>query len=145
MAKRQQISNDNYLSGIKEIADNIQDAIDRLKYQSSKGLADALLFIGKESQNRAPVDTGDLRGSLYVEINGVKIAQGNKGGGITETGTIPDNAVTGCVGYAAEYAADQHEHTEYEHKNGQAKYLESVLVENQGRILHLIAGGIMGE
>lgn len=137
MAKRQHISEDNYLSGLKEVIENLQEAVDKIEHGSAKGLADALLFVGSESQQLAPVDTGDLRGSLLVEMDGKEIHS---------VGDAPENAKMGSVGYTAKYAADQHEHTEYDHpKGGQAKYLESVLVGNQDRILHLIAGGIMDE
>lgn len=146
MAKRQKISNKDYLKGLKEITENLQNAVDNIEHGSVVGLADALLYVATESQQKAPVDTGDLRGSVLVELDGTKIAEGLTNGGISVSGSIPDTATVGSVSYNAKYAANQHEHTEYDHpRGGQAKYLESVLVESKDRILHLIAGGIMDE
>lgn len=146
MTKRQKISSKDYLKGLKDTTESLQNAVDDIEHGSVVGLADALLYVGTESQQKAPVDTGDLRGSVLVELDGAKLAEGIKNGGITMSGSIPDSATVGSVSYNTPYAANQHEHTEYDHpRGGQAKYLESVLIENKDRILHLIAGGIMNE
>lgn len=149
MAKRQNIPDSEYLKGLNEVIDNIQDAVSGLMSGSAQGLTDALLYVATESQQRAPKDTGDLRGSVEVKIGGEQYAHGEKGGGITVSGTIPDTDATtyvrGEVSYNTPYAANQHEHIEYEHKEGQAKYLESVLVEGKERILRLIADGAINE
>ena len=109
--------------------------------QSVEGLKDALLYVATESQNKAPVDTGDLRGSVLVEMDNTVIAKGNESGGITITGNAPENSTKGSVSYNTPYAANQHEHTEYDHPlGGQAKYLESVITGEKDRILQLIAG-----
>jgi hypothetical protein len=51
----------------------------------------------------APIDTGDLRGSSYAEVNGLD----------------------GVVGFGEIYALRQHEETQLRHpKGGQAKFLE---------------------
>ena len=108
--------------------------------QSTEGLEKALIYAAKESQKKAPVDTGDLRGSVLVEMDNTVIAKGNEDGGLTVTGDAPENSTKGSVSYNTPYAANQHEHTEYYHENGQAKYLESVLTGEKDRILQLIAG-----
>ncbi len=108
-----------YLSGLEEIIQNIQDEVDKLEEKSVEGLHKALAYVKDEASKRAPVDTGDLRGSGDVQIEG-------------EVGTVSFNTP---------YAAAQHEHVEYNHPlGGQAKYLESVLVEDKDKILHMIAG-----
>ena len=146
MAKRRNIPKSEYLKGLNEAVDNIQEAVDNLEHGSVVGLANALLYIATESQQRAPVDTGDLRGSVEVKIDGEQYAHGEKSGGVTITSTLPDTATKGEVSYNTKYAANQHEHTEYDHpKGGQAKYLESVLVEEKDRILKLIADGAINE
>lgn len=150
MSKRQNIPESEYLKGLNDVIENIQEAVDNMVNGSVQGLADALLYVASESQQRAPVDTGDLRGSVEVKINSEDYAHGEKGGGLTVNGNIPESAdtdrVVGEVSYNTKYAANQHEHTEYDHpKGGQAKYLESVLVEEKDRILKLIAGGVINE
>lgn len=142
MAKRQHI--DNYLGGLQDAVDNLQAAVDKIKSGSAQGLADALIFIGTESQKKAPVETGDLRGSLEIEMNGTVIGKGNSGGGVEVISAPLENSISGKVSYNTPYAAAQHEHTEYDHPHGgQAKYLESVATGEQDRILKLIAGGIV--
>lgn len=141
MAKRVHISEDNWLKGLNNIIENLQEEIDKMTVQSAEGLKDALLYVANESQKRAPADTGDLRGSVLVEMDNTVIAKGNESGGLTITGNAPENSTKGSVGYNTPYAANQHEHTEYDHPlGGQAKYLESVLTGEKDRILQLIAG-----
>ncbi len=162
MSKRVHISNKDYLKGLKEVTANIQAATDRLEKKSVRGLADALMFVGTESQKRAPVETGDLRGSLEISIDETVLAKGIEsdlpeeerkrmrkegtpgsevGLGLQKLSDAPEKGSVGKVTYGSVYAANQHEHTEYDHPmGGQAKYLESVLVENSSRILKLIAG-----
>ena len=147
MAERQNIREGEYLKGLNDVAGNIQEAVDNMIDGSVRGLADALMYVASESQQRAPVDTGDLRGSVEVKIDGSVYARGQNGGGLAINGSIPQadtDRVVGEVSYNTKYAANQHEHTEYSHpKGGQAKYLESVLVEKKDEILNLIAGGVI--
>lgn len=149
MAKRQNIPESEYLKGLNEAVENIQEAVDNMVSGSIQGLADALLYVAEESQQRAPVDTGDLRGSVEVKINSENYAKGQNSGGVSVNGTIPpepeSGTIIGEISYNTKYAANQHEHTEYYHENGQAKYLESVLVEEKDRILKLIADGAINE
>lgn len=145
MAKRKEISRENYLKGLNEVIENIQAAVDDIERGSIQGLKDALLMVAEKSQEKAPVDTGDLRGSVYVEIDNKRIAEGDQSGDhiITLTDELPENGTVGIVGFGSVYAANQHEHVEYDHpKGGEAKYLEKVLISEQNRILNLIAGGI---
>jgi len=142
MGVRIEFAEGEYLKGLKEIEQNIQKEVDKLESKSSQGLADALLYVATESQQRAPVDTGDLRGSVQVDIEGQRYAQGVKGGGVNTVNALPENITKGSISYNTPYAAAQHEQIHYDHpRGGQAKYLESVLIENEDRILKLIADG----
>lgn len=147
-----------YLKGLDEITEKLQEGIEKLNKKNSRGFVDALMFVASESQQRAPVDTGDLRGSIQVEINGEIYAEGEKidsdgsenekervkipNREIKVVGALPEHATTGVVSFNTKYAATQHEQINYDHpRGGQAKYLESVLVEEQDRLLQLIANG----
>lgn len=170
MGKRIYFEKEDYLKGLKEVTQNLQNAVDKLEHKSVQGLADALVYVGTLSQNKAPVELGDLRGSLEIDIDGIVIAKGipskmsdeekkslrkriRKGGainaeagkGIETVAEPPENGKVGTISYNTPYAADQHEQVNYDHKNGQAKYLESVLTSEKDRILELIAGGIMND
>ena len=149
MGHRIDIPSGEYLKGLDTVIGNIQSAVNKLDHGSTVGLADALLFVAGESQQRAPVDTGDLRGSVEVTLDDEVYAQGVKGTNSTDVyivGELPESASKGSVSYNTSYAAVQHEQTAYDHpKGGQAKYLESVLVEHQSEIVNLIANGMADE
>lgn len=146
MGVRIKFNEGEYLKGLSEVQEKIQKKVDELQVKSTKGLADALLFVATESQQRAPVDTGDLRGSVKVEIDSNVYAKGVSKNGITIAGTLPEKAKKGSVSFNTKYAGVQHEQLNYSHpRGGQAKYLESVLLENQDRILKCIADKMRGD
>jgi hypothetical protein len=101
---------------------NGEQAKARAKQAEQEGLRKAGEFVRGESQQRAPVDEGTLRASA----------------------TLKDvDADTVSVGFYTPYAAKQHEEVGYRHpKGGQAKYLESVLTEEQPTIKALIAASV---
>ncbi|MEE3404721.1 MAG: hypothetical protein VZR73_11625 [Acutalibacteraceae bacterium] len=162
MAKRADIPKEEYLKGLDKIVDQIQAEVDKLKQHCTRGLANALVFVGAESQKRAPVEIGDLRGSLEISIDSAVIAKGvpselseeekkrirKEGGGAPKAGIglvpiaqPPPKGTVGRISYNTPYACNQHEHVEYNHPmGGQAKYLESVLTEEKDRIVRLIGG-----
>ena len=146
MGIRIEFDDDEYLKGLDKIVNEIQQEADKLQHKTTQGLADALLYVAEESQQRAPVDTGDLRGSVLVELDGEEYAKGTENGGVNVVGTLPEKATKGSVSYNTPYAATQHEQIHYDHpRGGQSKYLESVLVENQDRILKIIAEDMIEE
>lgn len=89
-----------------EVTKNLTDVI-----RAFPAVADALvkqiaLAIMAEAQRRAPKDRGDLRGSAVLRPQ-------------------PDGSY--IIAFTEPYAAAQHEHTEYHHDVGEAKYLEHAL------------------
>lgn len=78
MGIRIEFDDDEYLKGLDDIVDKIQQEVEKLERKTTQGLADSLLYVATESQKRAPADTGDLRGSVKVEINGESFAEGEK-------------------------------------------------------------------
>ena len=78
-----------------------------------------------ESKKRVPVDTGALRSS-----------------GVVQKPVSDGNATSVTLGYggpSVDYAFKVHEDLEAFHKVGQAKYLESVLMESAPNLLQRIA------
>lgn len=129
------------LTGLKNVEQNLNDAIDQIKGDVSEGVQDVGLDLLSESVKLAPVQTGTLRGSGYVEFNSQQIAEG------TEMGTIISNPLrlgaidnpSAEVGFSEEYAVKQHEEIEYNHpKGGQAKYLEEPMKKNTMKYVDLI-------
>ncbi len=68
----------------------------------------------------APLDRGPLRGSAQV------------------TPATASN-LTSHVSYDTPYAARQHEELDWRHDEGQAKYLEQPLVENEAKYMQAVA------
>ena len=83
-----------------EIEINLSNVVSGMKSASSKGLADASLFIAGEAQKRAPVETGDLRSSAHVELDGKSFAKGNKdGSGMDISGAVSNEITHAKIGF----------------------------------------------
>ena len=164
------------IKGLNEVTRKINDAVSNLKRKTSKGLFDAAIYIANEAVKRAPIETGDLKDSVYISLDGKRVASGTEQiqGMNSDIAGDEKIAEVGFVGEGnlGKYIIKQHEDLSLVHDRdpdiygytvpeinkrtgkpnktagktynmvpgGQAKYLESVLVEEQGRILHLIAG-----
>ena len=153
------------ITGIEKITASINKAISRMKKTSSRGLAEAALFVAAEAVKRAPIESGDLKNSVYVDLDGKNLAKGET---LTLNSTIGGDAKIAEIGFASKYARRQHEDTSLRHDRsdgyriqeinertgkpnkhagqtynmvpgGQSKYLESVLIDHQDRILKRIA------
>lgn len=103
-------------------------------------LVAAALDVAGRAMRRAPVDTGHLRESGWVGVNGAKVARGQEDGSLATSGGAPPaaedrsvarvsfNATTEDGRYS--YALIQHEETEFDHpRGGEAKYLERSMAE----------------
>lgn len=91
-------------------------------------MRDVSLDLQRRAVRRAPVDTGNLRGSgsSRVERRGLTI--------------------TGIVGFAAEYAVEQHERLDYNHpRGGEAKFLERPYLENKQRYIDYVQAALASE
>lgn len=118
------------LSGLSEVINNLNTQVQNIEGRTMTGLYSAGLLIQKESNKRAPKDTGNLRESSFVRnvFNGV------------------------VIGYTAKYAAAVHEMpgklkgeprrsgswkgTYWE--VGEPKYLENAVRENTQAIIDRI-------
>lgn len=130
-------SPEDYARAMKAIQDKLDDMVTNVEKNTNQAVADVALDCLGRSVERAPVETGDLRGSGYASVNGSTIARGKEDGSISASGAPPANSgdkIDAEIGFTSSYAFVQHEHTEFNHPmGGQAKYLESVIVENAGK------------
>jgi hypothetical protein len=123
----------DYERAYRAIQAKIDGVIKGVKGASFRAVLDiAVDWLGRAVQ-KAPHDTGDLRGSGYILVNGDLIAHGtgDESGSITVLSdpSVPESDVLRVeIGFASPYAFVQHEHVEFYHKNGEAKYLEMVIV-----------------
>lgn len=107
------------IKGVDDVLNSLNKQISGIKGRSIAGLLEAGLLIQGVAQKRAPIEIGNLRGSAY-----------------TRRGML--NPETVEVGFGAIYAAAVHEDMEASHDVGQAKYLESAVRDNEGRIVDII-------
>lgn len=109
------------LEGLEELTRIFNDKLKKVKRYTAKAMQDVTLDLRSKSVQLAPIETGDLRGSGYSSVS--------------ENG----DTVVGEVGFAEEYAWQQHEDLSYKHPlGGQAKYLEQPFDENAEKyITHL--------
>lgn len=128
------------------------DEVEReLRVAMTRGSMEALKRIGDDihgkSQDRAPLEEGTLRGSGEVaflvndrrfEGDGAYEAALTAALALAVAGTLRELNVE--VSYNTIYAAAQHEGVDFEHPlAGQAKYLESVILEDATRYPAIIA------
>lgn len=88
-----------------------------LNKSTVKAVTDATLFVQGDAVQRAPVDTGDLRGSASNRID------------------ERPSSVEGVTGFSASYALEQHENMAIVHpRGGEAKFLENAFTQNEAKI-----------
>lgn len=104
-------------TGDKELAARLQ----KFRDDTPKEFRKALLVVGAKklaaAQDRVPVDTGKLKGTGRMSVR---------------AGKQQVMLAIGFGGPEAPYAGIVHEDLSKRHKNGQAKYLESVFNEDVG-------------
>lgn len=115
------------LSGINEVMGRISSALDNLPGLTADGVRDVVLDIGARAAEKAPVDTGTLRGSMETSV------------------AIGEDEVIGEVRFTEQYAAYQHEHVELRHpQGGEAKYLEKAAREKYDAIAAKVSAALDG-
>lgn len=133
--------------------DKIGASVKELNGACQEAFWEAGANIIRASMKKVPVDTGNLRGSAYVRsASKTEIPEGGyTGGGQMPTDSLPAIGVE--VGYYADYALPVHENVEQKLKgqtrsggsgkgsywdSGEPKFLESVVINNQDRIVSII-------
>ena len=149
MATRVIKSVKDYQKAFKAIQDRLDKITEDVPKTTTQAVADIALDCLGRAVPKAPVDTGDLRGSGYAEVNGKTIAIGNEDGSISVSSSQiqPEgNIIEAEVGFTSPYAGVQEVHVEFEHpKGGQAKYFESTVVEgSESWKNHLVEAGRKG-
>lgn len=91
-----------------------------MQANAAAALNHAAELLRGDSVPLAPMDRGDLRGSAQVT-------------------PATDSSLTATVSYDTVYAARQHEELDWRHDDGQAKYLEGPLLENESKYQQAIA------
>ena len=100
-----------YFTGLDEVLRNLNKEVEALKKRTIGGMWEAGLEVQRRSMELSPTDTGNLRASHYA------IAYQSNSGPAVE------------IGATASYAPFVHERVELRHEVGQAKFLETALME----------------
>lgn len=109
------------MKGIKELNRYLDLAPEKAKGQVERELQDIGSDLMGEAQRRAPVDTGDLRGSAFTET---------------------ENMVC-TVGFTEPYALRQHEGVDFAHpRGGEAKFLENPYKEKKDKYIAALKGAV---
>lgn len=108
------------LIGADKVLKNLNKEIVKIKGRTMGGIRESLLLIEGRSKDKTPVDTGNLVGGHYTDVE-----------------MIGKNPV-GEVGVTADYAIFVHEDLEARHEVGEAKYLENAVKESRSEILDII-------
>jgi len=119
-----------YTTGGDEIRANLRAFQNKFPRSMGAALLEEAEIDAIEVIERTPIDKGNLRDSIRVE------------GPIFEGKNIGVLILAGGPEYGVTYAVEQHENLEYYHEVGQAKYLESVIMEQRPFIAARIAAKI---
>ncbi len=122
--------------GLDKVMKNLNKEIARIDGASMAGLWDVGLQIQRASQNRVPVDTGNLKGSHYTRAGTQLTRLHRRGDAPDPTGSVPNNTVE--IGATASYAMSVHENMEARHRVGMAKFMERAITDNQSKILEIV-------
>ena len=114
-------------TGIDQVASRLAALAKRLPAEAGRALYEEASIEATESQRKTPVDTGALRASHEV-------SQPTIGRDISVTISVG--------GVAAPYAVIVHEDLEAFHDDGQAKFLESTILESKPYLAARIAARI---
>lgn len=112
------------LRGMSTVLRNITKEVAKVEGAERLALSQAALLVKRESMNRTPVDTGNLRASHETEVM-------NEGDGPKAE-----------IRVGAEYALYVHEMPEsnnFQRPGSGPKFLERALYENQQEVLRILA------
>lgn len=105
------------MKGLKGVLSELNRQILKIEGATAEGVEEAALFVEKEATQRAPILTGNLRGSAYTRRS--------------------SEGIGAEVGFEAEYAIPVHE-IDKNYTVGSWKYLQNAIDENRSQILEII-------
>lgn len=117
-----------------QLENRISHKFEMSKTNAEEALYEVALDCLDKSAARAPLDTGTLRGSGYVTMNGENKFAGDTAVSeriVMSNAASDDVFAEATIGFSEVYANRQHEDVSLNHPiDGEAKYLEKTVVEN---------------
>lgn len=128
---------------LKKIERNLSKLQKQIEKEVLKGVEEALVDLSARSLTECPLDTGNLRESYKVDVNGDTIIVGTKNAKpmkIKKIKKIKDGKVEAEASYNTDYALIQHEDLTFNHPTPgtKAKYLEDPLKNNEQKYVDMI-------
>lgn len=134
------------LTGDDDLIQRLRMLGDQAMIAIEGGLFEAAAGMEGTAKELAPVKTGALRASGFAvttsQVDGTPLETAKPLLAVPETEVA---AVVGFGGPAAPYALIQHERTDFHHATGQAKYLETAVQQQAGRVEPIIAARLLRE
>ena len=149
------------LAGTRQVLNNLNKEIQKIKTKSMAGLIEAAIFIRRESEPLTPLDFGNLRASFFIVTSQAKVKDGVSPNFVGPNASIIASAHSATLseatslasganmpvvvlGFGANYAVFVHEDLEmiFRRPGAQAKFLESVIKGNEKTIVDIIAKNI---
>lgn len=136
----------DYVAAKHVLARKAEDICQKVTFVTMQEFYGSCMNVLSRAVDLAPLDTGFLRSSGALMINGMVVATGDDSGGVSGLSVDVQNLkyINATIGFYAPYAFTQHEHVEYQHENGQALYLEialdEILADLKQRMLERIQG-----
>lgn len=143
------------ITGRDKTLRNLEKKLLQIKGATEKGLVRAGLLAVNKSSRLVPVDTGNLRSSVYLVSNKAinhlpsPSFSNKRGDSATQLrnyisalkdarSRVSGKNLTVEIGYATNYAAAVHERTSANYRVGQAKYLEMAIKANAQTMVRII-------
>lgn len=133
---------------IDEAIEQIGLEIGKVKVVAQAGLLEAALKIINASMKKVPILYGNLRASAYVRTAQETTRPDSAHLDEKENEPVPTDRLGEIgveLGYTANYAVYVHENLEAFHDDGEAKFLESVIIENADLIVEIVKQRSGGE
>lgn len=163
-------STETRVVGLEKVLNKLNSRLKELKGPNMKaGLIQGGLMIMRGSQQRVPVDTGNLKASAYVQWDGGSTPEPKFSEQSEKTKLTPEqlamlkqtheaalqkaqkmvksqknNDAAVVAGHSAYYALFVHEDLNAAHMVGQAKFLENTIKEDQKQIFNAVKIGMKG-
>ncbi len=124
------------LQGSQALRAGLAQLGDKAPVSLEGGLFEFGSLVEGDAKELCPVDTGNLRDSAFtitptLEHTGVTTDVDAQARALAEKNADQITAVVGFGGPSQVYALIQHERTDFRHKVGQAKYLQTALANRQ--------------
>lgn len=125
------------LRGVEKFLARLDGFAPRVRQAASDAVYKQMEIVATDAKNRVPVDLGTLKSTIHARRDE---EAGDAISSIAVAGPMPSDPLDS--GPANDYAIVQHERLDFQHKVGEAKYLEKALDGQASKMTRQIAEDI---